>query len=341
MSDNYTQDFIDEVKGCRTPTVSGEGGVDLAVREALDNHTADGSVHYTDQKVINVTSDIFSNPNQLINGDFRHAINQRGQTEYNIVDDANSYSIDRWRSASGFKIMVDDGLVIEPTTAITGNVAGIVQAMDATPFIGKTLTFSSDVEVTNDYAHMIMYATTTNGTFVRSTAKIQLEQGVNKVTIENIPDTAKKLWAQFTINSGANVGDTLKLNWAKLELGSVATPFTPPELATELVKCQRYFASQSIVKNGYYGPAYADRENYAILTAALPVTIRGLPTIVYTADNLALFDGVNTINVTALEVHAMMGNEITLRVLAEGLTVGKSYLLLATDNTTIAYSAEL
>ena len=95
------------------------------------------------------------------------------------------------------------------------------------------------------------------------------------------------------------------------------------------------------MKNGFYGTAYADRANCARLTVALPATIRKLPTIVYTADNLVLFDGVNRMGITALEVYTNMGNRVTLSVIAEGLTVGTSYLLLATDNTTIAYSAEL
>ena len=37
------------------------------------------------------------------------------------------------------------------------------------------------------------------------------------------------------------VGNNAVLNWAKLEYGSVATPFIPPDTATELLKCERFF----------------------------------------------------------------------------------------------------
>ena len=31
------------------------------------------------------------------------------------------------------------------------------------------------------------------------------------------------------------------INWAKLEIGSTATPYSPPDTATELMKCKRYY----------------------------------------------------------------------------------------------------
>lgn len=36
-------------------------------------------------------------------------------------------------------------------------------------------------------------------------------------------------------------GDGITVSWAKLEYGSAATPFIPPDPATELLKCCRYF----------------------------------------------------------------------------------------------------
>ena len=31
------------------------------------------------------------------------------------------------------------------------------------------------------------------------------------------------------------------ISWSKLEIGNTATPFIPPDLATELMKCKRYY----------------------------------------------------------------------------------------------------
>ena len=36
-------------------------------------------------------------------------------------------------------------------------------------------------------------------------------------------------------------GKSAVLNWVKAEIGSVATLFVPPDPATELTKCQRYY----------------------------------------------------------------------------------------------------
>ena len=38
-----------------------------------------------------------------------------------------------------------------------------------------------------------------------------------------------------------------KIYWAKLEIGSVATEFSPPSIAEELPKCERYF----LIRRGY------------------------------------------------------------------------------------------
>ena len=42
-------------------------------------------------------------------------------------------------------------------------------------------------------------------------------------------------------NKGTEAGNSLKLAWAKLEGGSLATPFVPPDCAAELAKCQRFY----------------------------------------------------------------------------------------------------
>ena len=43
-------------------------------------------------------------------------------------------------------------------------------------------------------------------------------------------------------------GKSAVISWAKLEIGSAATPFSPPELATELLKCQRYYQVHNLAR---------------------------------------------------------------------------------------------
>lgn len=280
-------------------------------------------------------NEIASNPNLLINPNF--AINQRGQTEYT----SNGYTVDCWKTGSGFVVSVGDGLEVKPQAVLSSNLAALFQNINYDPLY-DSITLSIFAEKSHDNAYMIIVALDSGGSAVGQSAKVHIEEGkVTSLTYKTIPEGTVKLRVQVTLNSGTQSSDSLRIKYAKLESGTSATRFMPPDPATELVKCQRYYVSHFVVKNGFYGTAYADRTNRARLTVALPATIRNLPTIIYTADNLALFDGANAIGITALEVHTMMGNGITLSVAAKGLTVGKSYLLLATDNTTIAYSAEL
>ncbi len=48
------------------------------------------------------------------------------------------------------------------------------------------------------------------------------------------------VWAA-RIRTVTAAGNSLKLAWAKLEGGSLATPFVPPDYAAELAKCQRFY----------------------------------------------------------------------------------------------------
>jgi hypothetical protein len=72
--------------------------------------------------------------------------------------------------------------------------------------------------------------------------------GTIKQILENAVDSNTTVSANAGTPSYDNSTKTFTLTaageiikWAKLELGSAATPFTPPDPATELAKCQRYY----------------------------------------------------------------------------------------------------
>lgn len=247
MSIDATQDFIDEVKGCirKNTIVNGDGTIDLSpiydeidtVKDSLNAHTSDDDVHTT----IPEAAAIFSNPNLLIDPDF--SINQRGKTEYTEA----GYTVDGWKINANVKL---DSSQRTLTVLDTTKGAEFVQIIekDFTDLAGKEVTTSckmgSEVykatgTVANDeYASTSMIARSiipaTNG---------QFHFGISYSAV------SKRFYVNIWIPANSGI-ETLELpKWTKLELGSVATPFVPPDPATELAKCQRYFERVQIPVN--------------------------------------------------------------------------------------------
>ena len=216
-------------------------------------------------------NEIASNPNLLINPDF--SINQRAQTEYTIT----GFTVDHWFSQRFFTITpITTGIRIVPAEAISENLYSLCQKVPiSTAMCGNDYTLTINVATTNDYAHAAIYAYNAANSVVKSSDKIKLQTGVNSVTIKKLPDTTAYIRVQFTINSGAQPSDVLEVSWAKLELGSIATPFTPPDPATELAKCQRY-AIQLI--NGVQATVYRLLTNMISFYYPLPTTLRNAVT---------------------------------------------------------------
>ena len=172
-------------------------------------------------------NEIASNPNLLINPDSR--INQRGESSYSAV----GYTVDRWQAArdvssttGDFTITpTADGLIIDNQT--DGLIAIGQKVENFTELFGKTLTLSASVG--GNAVSATGTAVNADGTILRA----DTDFGFISVYIKE----NTRLGAHIYVNSGA----TAVLDWIKLEIGEKATPFVPPDPATELAKCQRYY----------------------------------------------------------------------------------------------------
>ena len=208
---------------------------------------------------------IISNPNLLINGDFR--VNQRGKTSYTHTGEAYGYTyfVDRWFAwgENPFTFNVSTK-TLTPNTSNTGNSLLSQWIEDVSGILGKTIT----------------YSVSTNGTIYSKTLNIPITLS-NNVSLGELPTSFGKLrvWSnnnrlRFDIIDSSN--QSIVLNYAKVEIGSVATSFSPRPYAEELAMCQRYYqnietqiARASIYNIGgisFYVP--------------LPVTLRTVPTLV-------------------------------------------------------------
>ena len=161
----------------------------------------------------------FSNPNLLINPDFK--INQRGNETYTKDNQGPAiYTIDRWAvwnatlNANSMLLKAYDsgtGLIMQ---RLENKINGISTVSFEVSSISGTLTALA------------------RGTSGNSLGEISVTQkGIYQFTANGeISDIT------FKISAGGSV----TFAWAKLEHGSIATPFVAPNPAKELVKCLRF-----------------------------------------------------------------------------------------------------
>lgn len=166
----------------------------------------------------------FSNPNLLINPDFK--INQRGATSY----EQQGYSVDRWKIWN---------VTVTPSTS-----GGITVKNDK---YADTGTFIQILEnATEGDSTLSCYVTSVSGTVTMvadDSSQVVLKQGLNVVH-------TNKSTKRFTIF--LNQGTSITLKWVKLEQGKVATEFIAPNIAEELTKCNRFFRVLNVYE-GFVG----------------------------------------------------------------------------------------
>ena len=211
-------------------------------------------------------NEIASNPNLLDNPDFK--INQRGQTVYN----GSGYTVDRWRASSALTVTVSDSITVSAGSA-TGY---FEQYFDrGNDFDNKLLTLSAHLsDGTVLAASGVCPQAPESGRPLFIT--IPLPDGNDVRMYRGSTADSFSLLCQLRVYSGKSTGNLRAL---KLELGSIATQFCPPDPATELTKCQRYFYRLG-GKNRFfrlYGIAYGS--NSLRFSHNLPVEMRTTPTL--------------------------------------------------------------
>lgn len=113
------------------------------------------------------------------------------------------------------------------------------------------------------------------------------------------------------------------ITWAKLEKGSVATPYVPKGYGAELAECQRYF--KRVGNRGFRG--WATNETNVVCCLTLATQMRVKPTIT-PVGTLTAYDEVSSVTVT---MDSSTGSTVdTARITAHGtgLTAFRPYSLL-------------
>lgn len=213
-----------------------------------------------------------SNPNLLINSDFRNPVNQRGQTTYAPAKNVLVYTIDRWgifpstNDGEGHTLTVNNGYITFANTNANMS-AYMVQHLE-TPLSG-TYTISVKVKSATK-AFNLSYRD--NGT---AYSAMTLNTGINSATI-----TCTSLdFIRFGISSVASVD----IEWIKLEAGDTATSFSPRLYAEEIALCQRYYTKS----NGIRLPITHGTTSLFMIVP-LCTTMRSIPSVTFSKTNIVI-----------------------------------------------------
>lgn len=216
----------------KTSAQSGGSGADSVARAAIEAHAADSDIHVTATEKAAWNAVNYSNPNLLINPDFR--INQRGQAEY-----TSGYTVDRWYSPGKCSAApISGGVKLTSTVTASSTTHAFWQDFEFPLPPGKYTLSLKAADVTGVWAARIRTVTAA-GDYVDSYYTPRLQAGINSVTVD-LPDSEYISAVSVSLNKGIEIGDSLTIEWIKLENGS-ATLFVQSDYATELAKCQRYY----------------------------------------------------------------------------------------------------
>lgn len=218
---------------------------------------------YTQQAVNN----LISNPNLLINGDFR--VNQRGQTSYTAPTNSNkTYCVDRFylNWATSLTSINNNSITLQFNRqyAVFGQVVE-----DFNKYKDKTLTLS--VKVSNVSTPRNLYLRYDDGVVQQST--LINGNGVFTKTF-TISDNASLLSCTIFNTNATGTPITLDVEYMKLEIGSVATAFSPRPYAEELAICQRYYQILEM-----HNTVYCSYEKGLGVPINLTAPLRTTPTI--------------------------------------------------------------
>lgn len=219
-----------------------------------------------------------SNPNLLINADFRNPVNQRGGSSHNTL----GYFIDRWYQWEDYGTITieDDGLLFD-ASSIAISFAQSIEFPDK--YAGRTFTFQLCITPITNSSKMFLFidysGEVNDGLWYNDL--VSVETKIVKFTFTLPKDGVIKFKPSIYIPAGSKI----KIHWAKLEEGEIATPFRPRLYAEELQLCKRYF--QVIYQNATNIPWYDD--NNFRFYIQFEQRMRSVPTVILPSNSAIVF----------------------------------------------------
>lgn len=193
----------------------------------LPVHNGAGLKKGTLSQLTDYIAERFSNPNLLLNSNFR--VDQRGYGTYTNNTTKPTYTLDRWISLNTGVVYNIDGTATITSLATTDTSSWFKQILEHA--INDTCTLSCNITAVTGNAYLYNQR---NGK--------KIVKGLNTVTLSYLKE------ASIELKQGASI----TIEWIKLEKGSKATAYVAPNYTEELQKCMMYYNVVNTPLNGYF-----------------------------------------------------------------------------------------
>ena len=243
-----------------------------------------------------------SNPNLLINGNFRNFVNQRAAYDYNVT---GKYTVDRWlltvtAGSTGYHLYADPNGYIELRAPTSGGTSYLIQRVeDPKSFVGYyTLTFYAKIAAGGTIG---VYAN--NGETTLGYVNFYADGSGYKAYSTTVYLDGTQTSSFFAI--AALPGSIVDIMWAKVEVGGIATPFVPRSYAEELAMCQRY-TTKLVSPASVMGVGGVSANGTPIyLSFAIPTAMRVTPSLINDSSGAIYLRGKNGQATNAGTVYTM------------------------------------
>ena len=263
-------------------------------------------------------------PNLLDNSDFTNLVNQRGEAVYDYLTGIG-YGPDRWQLVEAKYTLASQTVTSAGSSHTYGSQLRQIIPLEKIK-IGDTVTASISTE----------------SGILNGTAKLELKIDTS---VSDLPYVIEQDWGGVKIGCiKENVchvivflkeNKSVKINWVKLEKGSVATPYVPKGYGAELSECLRFYYQVASVRT--FGQQHTGAGTY--VNIILPQVMRVSPTMSAPGEWTIRFNGMDK-KATVSSVNSLTGNtlNLTMSTIAGGTYIGPLY---AFYDGKITFSADL
>ena len=238
------------------------------------------------------------NLNLLGNSDFK--IWQRGTTFTSPLP-SNTYTADRWRNGSGQVTFEKTSNGAKQVGAAVANCELMAQRIEHE---NGTFDFTFQMKLKSD-GPFYLALLSGDGRYQSELFQAKSDFTVCTATFQNVAVTGNMLNVYIKSGLASAIPLTVEVMWAKLEHGTVATPYVPKGYGAELAECLRYYWKSEMPVNIF--KTTATPGDYYRSTVYFPVPMRIVPTVTILSKTNNV--SINRVTADAVKFEGQGGND--------------------------------